>query len=610
MPARRILSLWFPRLAADRALRDRRGLPPGPFAVLADRRGAQVIVSLCAEAEAAGLRIGQPLRDAMAICPQLATRPADPAGEAAFLTGLRRWAGRFSPWVAEDPPDGLRLDITGCAHLFGGEPGLIAAVETDCTALGLSVRPGIADTLGAAWALARFAGTEAQPHRTGDAIAQEARATRSRAARRAGQGGGQTAARAEGLAAERLPIAAPGQTRAALAPLPMAALRLDETIIEALARLGLRRVGDILGMPRAPLARRFGRGLVDRLDQALGAAPEPVSPARPAPHLAVRLSLPEPIGLEADLLAAIDRLLPALGARLEAAGLGARRLRLQAFRTDHGIRTVEVGLARATAAPDRMRPLLALKLGGIENGIEGGHDDGSGIDRLRLDAIETEPLHPHSGRFDIPARTGAGSGDGPGGGSDDGSGDRSGDRSGDDPGRDTAERADRYRDATKNAGKDRAGPPEPAAADPGMADLIGRLGARIGLEAVTRLAPAESHIPEKGFQLLAAAWSDPAGPWPRPDRPRPLLLFAPEPVAAAEHPEPPDRFRWRQRAFAARAAAGPERLLPEWWLDDPAWRSGPRDYWRVDTDAQTRLWLYYAHGAEMSAGWFCQGRFG
>ncbi|RBO52298.1 DNA polymerase Y family protein [Rhodovulum sp. BSW8] len=575
MPARRILSLWFPRLAADRALRGRRSLPPGPFAVLADRRGAQVIVSLCAEAEAAGLRPGQPLRDAMAICPHLATRPADPTGEAAFLTGLRRWAGRFSPWVAEDPPDALRLDITGCAHLFGGEPGLIAAVEADCAALGLSVRPGIADTLGAAWALARFAGTEAQPHRTGDAIAQEARATRSRAARRAGHGRDRTAARTDGPAAERLPIAPPGQTRAALAPLPMAALRLDEVTVEALARLGLRRVGDILGMPRAPLARRFGRGLVDRLDQALGAASEPVSPARPAPHLAVRLSLPEPIGLETDLLAAIDRLLPALGARLEAAGLGARRLRLQAFRTDRGIQTVEVGLARATAAPDRMRPLLALKLGGLESGNRDG--GGGGIDRLRLKAVDTEPLSPQSGRFDMAPDNRTGSGDG--------------------PGRATAERADIGR------------PPEPAAAAPGMADLIGRLGARIGLEAVTRLAPAESHIPEKSFQLLAAAWSDRVGPWPRPDRPRPLLLLAPEPVAAAEHPEPPDRFRWRQRAFAARAAAGPERLLPEWWLDDPAWRSGPRDYWRVDTDAQTRLWLFYAHGAEMSAGWFCQGRF-
>ncbi|TCP39034.1 Y-family DNA polymerase [Rhodovulum marinum] len=547
MPARRILSLWFPRLAADRLLRRQRGLPPAPFAVIAETAGAQVIAALNPEAEAAGLRPGQPMRDAMAICPGLVTCPADPAGEAAFLAGLVRWAGRFSPWVAAEPPDALVIDITGCAHLFGGEEALIAEIQADCDRLGLGVRAGLADTRGAAWALARFAGQRAAAHRSGDAIAQEARATRARAAKR------QPWQRHPPLPdAPRAPrIAPPGQTRAALAPLPMAALRLPPDTVAGLARLGLHRVADILGMPRAPLARRFGRDLVRRLDQALGAEPEPVSPLRAQPHFAVRLTLPDPIGLEADILAGLDRLLPALCTRLARAGQGARRVRLQAFRCDHAVETVDIGLAQPTAAPDRIRPLIALKLEAI--------DAGPGIDRLRLQAPETEPVH---------ARQHAG-------------------------------HAEAARAATA-----------PGGAEAALADLIGRIGARVGLEAVTRVAPAESHIPEKGWQVLAAAWSAPVPDWPARDRPRPLLIFPPEPVTAPDTPTPPARFRWRRRDFATIGAIGPERIAPEWWLDDPAWRSGPRDYWRMDTEGGRRLWLYYAHGKETSPGWFCQGAFG
>ncbi|MGC9419651.1 MAG: DNA polymerase Y family protein, partial [Rhodovulum sp.] len=376
---------------------------------------------------------------------------------------------------------------------------------------------------------------------------QEARATRSRAAKR------QPWQRRPPLpdAPRATSIALPGQTRAALAPLPMAALRLPPDTVAGLARLGLHRVADILGMPRAPLARRFGRDLVRRLDQALGAEPEPVSPLRAAPHFAVRLTLPDPIGLEADILAGLDRLLPALCTRLARAGQGARRVRLQAFRCDHRVETVDIGLAQPTAAPDRIRPLIALKLEAI--------DAGPGIDRLRLEAPATEPVH---------ARQHAGHAE-----------------------------AARAANAQGNA-------------EAALADLIGRIGARVGLEAVTRVAPAESHIPEKGWQVLAAAWSDPVPDWPARDRPRPLLIFPPEPVAAPDTPTPPARFRWRRRDFARTGATGPERIAPEWWLDDPAWRSGPRDYWRVDTEGGQRLWLYYAHGGEMSSGWFCQGEFG
>ncbi|MFP4274593.1 MAG: Y-family DNA polymerase, partial [Paracoccaceae bacterium] len=184
MPNRRILSLWFPRLGAERLLRLGAADSEAPFAVIEETRQMQMIATLSAPASAAGLFPGQPLRDAMAMCPTLLTRPRNPHAEAAFLTTLRRWLGRFSPWVAEASPDGLSADLTGCAHLFGGEAALMERIVQDCAGFGLSVQAAIADTQGAAWALARHAAADSGTHRSGDAIEQEARATRSRAARR------------------------------------------------------------------------------------------------------------------------------------------------------------------------------------------------------------------------------------------------------------------------------------------------------------------------------------------------------------------------------------------------------------------------------------------
>jgi protein ImuB len=223
---------------------------------------------------------------------------------------------------------------------------------------------------------------------------------------------------------------------------------------------------------------------------------------------------------------------------------------LQAFRTDQTMQDIEVGLARPSHDPDRLRPLLAMKLTEI--------DAGFGIDILRLEAHVTEPIHAHQHKGHL----------------------------------------DAAHDITVRLGSDTT-----------LDDLIGRLGARVGLEAITRQHPADSHIPEKSAMVLAAAWSEPAQHWPKPRAPRPLILWRPEPVTAAEVPNPPLSFRWRGRIWQTTTASGPERIAPEWWLDDPDWRSGARDYWRITTDRGEKLWLYFAHGNTMSAGWFCHGEF-
>ncbi|WP_164660691.1 DUF6504 family protein [Tropicibacter sp. Alg240-R139] len=549
MSNRRILSLWFPRLGAERLVRAARGLHEGPLAVVEEQSNMQVITALNLTAQMAGLRVGQPVRDAHAMCGGLITRARNVPAEAAFLTALRRWAGKFSPWVAEEAPDGLVVDLSGCAHLFGGEVALLDVIQADCADMGLSVQMGVADTLGAAWALARFAGQEVGSDRSGDAISQEARATRARAGKRRHWTKGGTAPQVV-TAGGGARISAPGQTYGALSPLPVAALRLDDATVAQLGRLGLRRVGDLLGQPRASLARRFGKGLVLRMDQAMGSAPEPVSPARPHVQFAVRMTMPDPIGLKEDLMAGIDRILPSLCTKLEAKGMGARHVRLEAHRTDQAAEVITIGLARPSHDPNRIRPLLELKIDQI--------DAGYGIDMLRLMAVQVEPVH---------ARTMAGHAD--------------------------ASRAVRDRLAGNTA----------------VDDLIGKLGARVGLDAITRLHPASSHIPEKTAQILAAAWSEPARDWPTSPTPRPLLMWQPEPVMAPGLPTVPDRFRWRGRDWTLAEARGPERIAPEWWLDDPNWRSGVRDYWVVVTEQGHRLWLYFGHGGAMSSGWFCQGSF-
>jgi protein ImuB len=556
MPSRRILSVWFPRLGADRLMRRMGDLNGAPFAVVRDIGQMQVISALCAGAQAAGLRVDQPLRDAHAQCAGLITRAQNPQAEAAFLDTLMRWAGRYSPWVAAQPPDALMLDVTGCAHLFGGETALITQLTDDATTLGVTAICGLADTPGAAWALARYAGRAVASDRSGDAIDQEARATRSRAAKRRHWERGGTPPPGTNTPRSTHRIAAPGQTRQALAPLPVAALRLDPEQTAQLIRLGLRRIGDLTGQPRAPLARRFGKGLILRMDQALGAVPEPISPRAAAPRFATRLTLPEPIGLRDDVLAALDRLTTRLCEMLRAKGRGARQVRLQAWRCDDTMGWIEIGLARPADQPERIIPLLAMKLDDL--------DAGFGIDILRLEATRTEALH--------------------------------------------STRPAGHLDATRAAQHKASQQGDQTTA---LEDLTGRMGARIGLEAITRRHPASSHIPEKCARILPAAFSQPAPPgtWPAPPAPRPLLLWPPELVNAPDHPHPPAQFRWRGQEHALAEARGPERIAPEWWLDDPGWRNGVRDYWQVITRTGARLWLFYAHGAALSPGWFCQGEF-
>ncbi|MCQ0969407.1 DNA polymerase Y family protein (plasmid) [Paracoccus sp. TK19116] len=485
---RRVVSLWFPRLASDRALRARP--VAGPFALTLKENNANRIYCLNAAAEREGLHRGMSFSDARAFCIDLQSRPADPLGDARFLAALRRWATRYCPWVGYEGGDGLVMDITGSAHLQGGERGLLTDLRQHLGRAGLSVRIGLGDTRGAAWAFARH-----------------------------GEG-----------------VAAPGEGAEMLSEMPVAGLRLPPDHIEALQRLGLRTIGQLAASPRAPLARRFGPGLLMRLDQALGRQPEEISPEPDPPHYGVRMSLPEPIGLEADVMAGTGRLLDRLCAKLKDRGTGARTLCLTLRRVDGDSQHVELRLARPLRDAARILPLFERGIGDV--------DAGFGIDQMRLEAVQVEKLPDEQ-----IGHSGAG-------------------------------------------GQGR------------LDDLITRIGTRIGLDNVVRYLPADSHIPERSFIVAPAAWSKPEGTWTVP-RPRPLILFPPEPITATGA-QPPQSFRWRRMRLTILRVSGPERIAPEWWFDDPNWRSGMRDYWRVETRQGRRLWLFYT---PQNPGWFVQGEF-
>jgi protein ImuB len=369
----RILSLWLRRLSTDRLRRQWReneaargaaaaplsfsaeigepaatgSLPGkrGPLAIVGKRGNAERLVAVDAEAEELGLAAGLTLAEARAMYPGLTVAEEDAAADARMLDALADWCVRYTPLVGLDAPAALLLDIGGCAHLFGGERALLDDLVTRLARMGFGAHAAIADTIGSAWAAARFSATC---------------------------------------------IVAPGTERALLAPLPLAALRLSGETIAVLKRVGLKRVADIADLPRSPLAARFGTALLRQLDRALGREGEPLNPRLPVPPYFAEQRFAEPIAREDDVLAVIQRLAARLAAVLERRGEGARRIALQLFRTDGAVQRIEAGTSRPMRDPQAVRELFTERLAALAD----VWDPGFGFDLARLAVIEAEAAPP------------------------------------------------------------------------------------------------------------------------------------------------------------------------------------------------------------------------
>ncbi len=299
-----------------------------------------VIGAADAVADTLGLHPGMALAHAQAMVPGLLVRDADPPGDAAALARLAAWCLRLSPLTAPDG-DGIWIDASGCTHLQGGETAMLGTLLDRLAADGVAARAAIADTPGAAHALARHA-------------------------------------------AERVTIAPPGGTAEAVARLPVAALRLEAQTVATLRRLGLDRVGDLAALPRAPFARRFGAGVLLRLDQALGRVAEPITPVVPPDMPQARLAFAEPLSTAESFVAVIARLVRRVCTRLEQGGLGARHLALLFERVDGTVAAIRIGTARPSRDTRHLGRLLEEQVETVDPGL--------GVDAMHLVVPFTEPL--------------------------------------------------------------------------------------------------------------------------------------------------------------------------------------------------------------------------
>jgi protein ImuB len=342
---RRVISLWLLNFPTDRLRRSRSDAPPAetPFVTAAHDGHRRVIAAADAAARALGLRPGLPLAQAQARIPGLAVTEADPVADAAALAQLAAWCLRYAPLTAPDPLDGVWVDVTGAAHLAGGEMDLLADLVERLRHAGVAARAAIADTPGAAHAMARHGPAS-------------------------------------------ITIVPPGGAAAALAGLPVAALRLPDEAADTLHRLGLTRIAQLAAAPRAPLTRRFGARLLLRLDQALGNVFEPIMPVVPPELIGRRLAFVEPLSTAEAFATVTARLARAVCRRLERAGLGARQCDLLFERVDGGVQAVRIGTARPVRDPAHLVRLLDERLETVDPGL--------GVEAMRLTIARAEPMPP------------------------------------------------------------------------------------------------------------------------------------------------------------------------------------------------------------------------
>ena len=339
--SRRLLSLYFPGPALDRLERENPDRRLYPFAVTREHKGHLYIAAVNALARRAGIRVGARLADARTLLPELQVVPDDPRANARVKQGLIEWCNRYSPLVAGDGSGGIVLDISGCAHLFGGEAALLHDAESRIRKTGYRVRGAIADTPGAAWALARYG---------------------------------------------KNVIVTTADISAALDPLPVEALRLPREIIGELRRVGLDTIARIRKIPRQSLATRYGPGILLRLDQALGHAEEPITPySAPAPY-SVRRTLAEPVSTVSAVEYVLIDLLKEICGRLEKEHLGARRLDLACHRVDGTVATCAVSTSRPVRSVAHLMRLFSEKLCVL--------DAGFGIETLVLSVPALDRFDP------------------------------------------------------------------------------------------------------------------------------------------------------------------------------------------------------------------------
>jgi protein ImuB len=559
----RIVSVWLRSWPIVRLLRAQASAAPAdaaidphaPLVLVAPGQGGARVVSLNRAARESGLAAGELLSNARSKVLDLQCRDADPAADAAALRKLALWCLRYTPIAAAcdetSGADGLFLDVTGCAHLLGGEAELLADLARRLRAFGLYPRTAIADTAGAAWAMARHGPVRPAGSR----------------------------------------VVPPDGQRAALRDLPLAALRLSPASLALMRRLGFKRIGEIMPQPRAPFAARFEPEVLSRLDQALGREPEPLIPVVAPPAYHARAHFLEPILAEEHVLEAATRLLRQLAEDLERDGVGARVLRLVLFQMDGEVQSLDIGLAAPSRDAEHIAQLIGLRLYRLGRTLEADF----GFEAVAVHVLVAEPLCERQDTLGLDEAAAAPEALG-----------RLIDRLQQRLGAGAVCRLTPHESHTPERAVRAQSPSPRASLSPRLRGEGRGEGRRHPRRAESAAAPHPSPLPMPEACLRHdEEWGEGA--------PRPLLML-PRPEAAevvALIPEgPPRQFRWRGVLYQVTEAQGPERIAPEWWR-----RTGEatRDYYVVEDAVGRRFWLYREglYGREEGTPhWFVHGVFG
>jgi len=448
-----------------RIVSQQRTLPGDDVPVVLATQGTHgpVVHAMSAEGARRGVTLGARVVDVQAIHPDLHVEQADVEGDRALLDRVAMWARRWCPWTVRDGLDGILLDVSGAAHLFGGEARMLRDMGARFKMQGLSARFAVAPTRGAAQMLARYSGGA---------------------------------------------ICGPEDVEVAVAPLPVAALRIGEDTVRLLQRLGLKTIGRLMEVPRVALMRRFDRMAADEnplvlLDRALGRLGDPLNAPEDAVTWLARVRLPESV---IDPVPHLEGLAADLCLQMAKAEQGARRLRLTIYRVDGEWRSRDVALASSSRDPAHLVRLMSGKLDGI--------DPGFGFDLLTLEALRVEPLALHQDHLDGARDASA----------------------------DVAALLDRL--------TAKLGPEKVTWSTFVQSHVPERVEGRVTV--LSGAPEAAEVLRERPLRLL-----DPAEEI--------VVLYAvPE--------GPPARFRWRRVAYLTARFEGPERIAPEWWRDRPGTR--------------------------------------
>ena len=339
---KRFVSIWFRYLRTDWHSRRQPHLRQLPFVLASPDYGRMIITAANPHAQTQGADTGMSVADARAIIPSLEVLDDDPELSAKLLKGIAEWCIRFTPLAGIDLPDGLLLDVSGCAHLWGGELQYLTSISKRLNGFGYDVHIAMANTIGTAWAVARFG--------------------------------------------KNVSIVESGKQAATIMPLPSAALRIEAETIERLEKLGLRQVSNFINMPRTALRRRFGTSLLLRLDQALGYEEEVIEPVYPIEPYEERLPCLEPIVTATGIEIALQRLLETLCVRLQHEQKGLRLASFKGYRVDGKIEQVDIGTNRPSNKSKHLYKLFEIKTDTIEPAL--------GIELFTLEASKVEEVVP------------------------------------------------------------------------------------------------------------------------------------------------------------------------------------------------------------------------